>query len=77
MTSLKGDKKEFIPSPATQDPTRDHWVDFLKCVRTRGRPLADVEFGYKVQAALCAGVLAWKDRKVARYDVEKKDLVLV
>jgi predicted dehydrogenase len=74
VTPFQGEK-EFIPSTKS-DSTRDHWIDFLKCVRSRERPVADVEFAYKVQAALCMALLAWKDRKVARYDTEKKDIVL-
>ncbi len=38
--------------------------------------VADVEFGYRVQGALCMGMLAWKERKAARYDKQKQELVL-
>jgi predicted dehydrogenase len=74
ITPFKGEK-EFIPS-TRGDSTREHWINFLKCVRGRERPVADVEFGYRVQGALCGAMLAWKERKVARYDEEKKELVL-
>ncbi len=58
------------------DSTRDHWIDFLRCVRSRGKPVADVEFGYRVQVALCAGMLSWMKRKVARYDAESHAIML-
>ena len=38
--------------------------------------MADVEFGYRVQAALCMGMLAWKERKVARFDRNKQEMSL-
>ncbi len=75
VTPLGGKKPEVIPG-SKGDSTRDHWLDFLRCVRTRGRPIADVEFGYRVQGALCMGMLAWKERKVARYDKAKQQIVL-
>lgn len=75
VTPMDAAKPEVIPG-SKSDSTRDHWIDFLKCVRSRGKPVADVEFGYKVQAALCAGVLSWMERKVARYDKDRGELVL-
>ena len=75
VTPLGGGKPEVLAG-SKGDSTRDHWLDFLKCVRTRGRPVADVEFGYRVQGALCMAMLSWKERKVARYDREKQEIVL-
>jgi predicted dehydrogenase len=75
VTPLRGGKPEVIAG-SKGDSTRDHWLDFLKCVRTRSRPVADVEFGYRVQGALCMAMLSWKERKVARYDKQKQELVL-
>lgn len=75
ITPLGGKKPEVIPG-SKGDSTRDHWLDFLRCVRTRSRPVADVEFGYRVQGALCMGMLAWKERKVARYDKDKNAMIL-
>ncbi len=75
VTPLGGKKPEVIPG-SKGDSTANHWVDFIKCVRSRAKPVADVEFGYRVQAALCMGMLAWKDKKVARYDTAKGEVVL-
>jgi hypothetical protein len=76
VTPPRGREPEVIAG-SKSDSTRDHWLDFLRCVHTRGRPVADVEFGYHVQGALCTGMLAYKEREIARYDKPKQELVLV
>ncbi len=76
VTPLGGGKPTKIVGRKA-DSTRDHWIDFIHCVRSRSKPVADVEFGYKVQAALCAGMLAWMKRKVVRYDNHSDELTLV
>ncbi len=58
------------------DPTPAHWRNFLQCVRTREKPVSDVEFGLHVQAALNMALLAFLKEKVARFDPEKQDIVL-
>lgn len=75
VTPVGKSQGEVIPG-SKGDSTKAHWVDFLKCVRSRERPVADVEFGYRVQAALCMGMLAWKERKVARFDKAKQEMIL-
>ena len=45
-------------------------------MRTRQKPVSDVEFGYNVQVALNMSMLSYLNRKVARYDFEKEEIVL-
>lgn len=54
-----------------------HWKNFLECIRSRAKPVSDVEFGFHVQAALCMAMLSYLERKVAKFDLEKKAIVLV
>ena len=54
-----------------------HWQNFLECVRTRANPVSDVEFGYHVQLAMNMAMLAFLNKKVATYDTQKHDIVLV
>ncbi len=56
--------------------TLAHWKNFLACVRTREKPVSDVEFGYHVQAALCMGMMSFLQRKVARFDATSQQIVL-
>ncbi len=66
---------EVIPGEKPNS-TVAHWKNFLHCVRTRERPVSDVEFGYQVQAALCMGMLSFLNRKVARFDAERQEILL-
>ena len=60
-------ERQVIPA-GKLDPTPLHWQNFLQCVRTREKPVSDVEFGYHVTAALDMAMLSLLQRKVARYD---------
>jgi predicted dehydrogenase len=56
--------------------TLAHWKNFLQCVRTREKPVSDVEFGCHVQAALCMGMLSFLQKKVAQFDTSRQEIVL-
>jgi hypothetical protein len=58
------------------DPTPLHWQNFLSCVRSREKPVSDVEFGLHVQAALNMAMLSLLKGKVARFDTKKGKIVL-
>jgi predicted dehydrogenase len=58
------------------DPTTAHWKNFLQCVRTRQKPVSDVEFGLHVQAALNMALLAFLKERVARFDPDRKEILL-
>ncbi len=45
-----------------------HWKNFLHCARTREKPVSDVEFALKVQAAMCMAMLAFLQERVAHFD---------
>ena len=69
----KGERRVF---PAGKmDPTPPHWRNFIHCVRTREKPVSDVQFGLHVQAALNMALLAFLREKVARFDPVKKQIV--
>ena len=57
------------------DTTSAHWKDFLRCVRTRERPVSDVEFGLHVQAALNMAMLSLLKNKVVTFDAERQAIV--
>lgn len=70
----KGEKKVIRGSYS--DTTRAHWKNLLDCVRSRQKPVSDVEFGYSVQVALNMSLLSYLNKKVAKYDFEKEEIVL-
>jgi hypothetical protein len=53
-----------------------HWKNFIHCVRTREKPVSDVEFALKVQAAMSMAMLGFLNKKVARFDPRKKEIEL-
>lgn len=71
---LKGERRVF-PAKKT-DSTAAHWENFVSCVRTREKPVSDVEFGLHVQAALNMALLSLLKDKVAKFDAEKQQIVL-
>ena len=71
---LKGEPRVF---PAQKlDATPAHWRNFFHCVRTRQKPVSDVEFGLHVQAALNMALLSFLKERVARFDLQKMEIVL-
>jgi len=58
------------------DTTRAHWLNLLACVRSREKPVSDVEFGFQVQVALNMAMLAYLQKKVARFDTGREEIVL-
>jgi len=70
----KGERK-VVPGMKT-DTTPLHWKNFLSCVRSREKPVSDVEFGLKVQAALNMAMLAYLKKKTAQFDQAQKRILI-
>ncbi len=71
---FKGERQVF---PAKKgDSTAAHWENFLSCVRTREKPVSDVEFGLHVQAGLNMALLSLLKDKVATFDPVKREIVI-
>jgi predicted dehydrogenase len=68
-------KSEIVPGLKTE-ATSLHWKNFLQCVRTREKPVSDVEFALKVQAALNMSMLALLNKKVTQFDAAQKQILL-
>jgi predicted dehydrogenase len=68
-------KPETVPG-LRPEATSLHWKNFIHCVRTREKPVSDVEFALKVQAALNMSMLALLNRKVATFDPAGRLIVL-
>ena len=66
-TKIPGDKSDSVLA---------HWKNFLSCVRSRQQPVADVEFGYRVQVALNMALLGFLQTKVATFNRAQEEIVL-
>jgi hypothetical protein len=64
-----------VPGLKTE-ATSLHWKNFLHCVRTREKPVSDVEFALKVQAALNMSMLSLINRKVTTFDAATRTIVV-
>jgi len=74
LVPRKGQNQVF---PARKmDTTPLHWLNFIHCIRTREKPVSDVQFGLHVQAALNMAMLSLLKEKVATFDLAKQDIVL-
>jgi predicted dehydrogenase len=74
IVPFKGERQVFPMQKG--DATAAHWKNFLDCVRTRQKPVSDVEFGLHVQAALNMAMLSLLNDKVMKFDFAKNDLLL-
>jgi predicted dehydrogenase len=66
---------QVIPA-GKMDATFPHWQNFLQCVRTREKPVSDVEFGFHVTTALNMAMLSYVHKKVATFDFAKQEIIL-
>lgn len=69
----KGERK-VVPMQKT-DATAAHWQNLLRCVRTREKPVSDVEFGLHVQAALNMAMLSLLKDKVVKFDQARQEIL--
>jgi predicted dehydrogenase len=69
----KGERQVFPFQKA--DTTLAHWQNFIRCVRTREKPVSDVEFGLHVQAALNMAMLSLLKDKVVKFDFSKYEIL--
>jgi predicted dehydrogenase len=70
----KGDRKLFPMQK--NDATAAHWQNFIKCVRSREKPVSDVEFGLHVQAALNMAMLSLLKDKVVKFDLGSNEILV-
>jgi predicted dehydrogenase len=52
-----------------------HMRNWLDCIRTRQRPVADVEIGHRVATACHLGVIAYKTGREIHWDREKETII--
>ncbi len=58
--------------PVKPVPHDDHVLDWLKCIRSRGTPNADIEAGYQHAVAVVMAMKAFDTGRRIRYDAEKR-----
>ena len=60
---------------AAEDRTDLHTKNFIECVRSRKRPVADVEIAHRSTIAVHLGNIAFRTGRKIRWDAEKEEIV--
>jgi predicted dehydrogenase len=61
------------PPPPAKGP-RDHWRNFVDCIKSRGQPRSDIESMAKTTICCHLANIAFQSGKTIRWDATKKDL---
>jgi predicted dehydrogenase len=52
----------------SNDHTGDHWVNFVECMKTRAKPISDIEIGHRSTAIALLGNVALRSRQRVEWD---------
>jgi len=87
--TVQGNEVVFIPAQGSKKPAQRfpieygednvrHWKHFLDCCRARNKQTySPMDLAYRVQTAMIMGFLSLRENKVAKFDPEKQQIVLV
>jgi hypothetical protein len=87
--TLQGNEVVFIPAQGCKKPAQRfpieygednhrHWKQFIDACRTRNKATwSPMDLAYRVQTALIMGYLSLRENKVAKFDTEKQQIVLL
>jgi hypothetical protein len=72
-------KKEVDRGPAMQmdsgnDAHVDHWANFLACIKSRQRPIADIEIGHRSSTTCHLANIAYRSKERLVWDVANEQL---
>ncbi|MBI3464371.1 MAG: hypothetical protein HY000_15140 [Planctomycetes bacterium] len=62
------------PREIQPDPGEDHMSNWLTCLRTRGRPNADIQFGHQHAIATILAATALETGRRQKYDPQKREM---
>ena len=55
-------------------PTKDHMLNWIECIRSRAKPAADMDAGYRHGVAVVMGDLAYLSGRKVMFDPEKREV---
>ena len=65
MKQPEDEKKE-------NDPLLDHWRNFLDCIKTRKRPVSDIEIGHHSTTTAILGNMAYRSKLRLDWDAQRE-----
>jgi predicted dehydrogenase len=72
--TVKGFRAELV-EVAGEDATGLHLKNFIECVRTRQKPVADVEIGHRSTIVPHLGNIAFRTGRKIRWDAEREEIM--
>jgi hypothetical protein len=72
VTPEKGSDLEPVEEQRINDAHLAHWANFLECIRTRQKPVSDIETGYRSTATCLLGNVALRSRMRVDWDPHKE-----
>jgi predicted dehydrogenase len=73
MTEPEGSRDEIAQIPAERGTSGNnsleaHWVNFVRCMRTRERPISDIEIGHRSTATCLLANVSLRSRQRVEWD---------
>jgi predicted dehydrogenase len=62
------------PVKLSNDMSMSHWANFIECVKTRRRPVSDIETCYKTTAACLLGNISYRSKLRLDWDTKRQTL---
>jgi predicted dehydrogenase len=73
--TIYGPKNEVLEKRAGADAQAAHSRNFLECLRTRGRPNADIEVSHQSTLLCHLANIAWRTRSVLAFDPQREQIL--
>lgn len=71
---IRSGRTEYVRAPGSEQHLR-HVLNFLECVKSRNKPISDVETGHRSTTAPHLGNIALRVGRKIRWDVEKEQII--
>jgi predicted dehydrogenase len=69
-----GNKKPRHVEISPNRHEQEHFKNFLQCIRTREKPVADIELGYVTQVAMIMAMRSYVEGKTAWFDAASEQI---
>jgi len=71
----RGSDLEPVEVKSSNNSNMDHWANFLECIRTRQKPISDIETCFRSTAACILGNIALRSKQRVDWDDKAKTVL--
>jgi predicted dehydrogenase len=68
----QGSALEAVEVKRSNEPLDAHWQNFLDCIRSRKRPVSDIEIGHHSTTTAILGNVAYRSKRRIDWDAQKE-----